>query len=360
MEEIIHQDASTKKRVLALLIDYFLLVIGNVIFYFLIVSQIANTLPIMKDLSNAFYNSYNEVEEIIEESKLDSISSLNYLKMSVKTRLGESYFVDTEYELLGSLNKENDPIYFYLNNYKSENISSYLNNDINLESYLNKIEKSSFFDMSQDNYYLLKEDIAIKVGDYLFNDNQVFKNEYESLYSFIVNNFNDCSLDLRENNSLYLNSYSLLNSSSNSIRGANFIELNISFVFSFLFIYLLTFLLNKKHKSLGLIAMKLTYDFSKKPSKTKLFLKVLLAFILTYSSIFLSLFLTSGASYGQVIMFDLNGFYLALLLLVFSLLISLFSFILEFLPIAKSSLSDYFLSFKIKDETLVEENESSR
>ena len=102
------------------------------------------------------------------------------------------------------------------------------------------------------------------------------------------------------------------------------------------------------------------YDFSKKPSKTKLFLKVLLTFILTYSSIFLSLFLTSGTSYGQVIMFDLNGFYLVLLLLVFSLLISLFSFILEFLPIAKSSLSDYFLSFKIKDETLVEENESSR
>ena len=123
--------------------------------------------------------------------------------------------------------------------------------------------------MSQDNYYLLKEEIAIKAGDYLFNDNQVFKNEYESLYSFILNNFNDCSLDLRENNSLYLNSYSLLNSSSNSIRGANFIELNISFVFSFLFIYLLTFLLNKKHKSLGLVAMKLTYDFSQKPSKNE-------------------------------------------------------------------------------------------
>ena len=102
------------------------------------------------------------------------------------------------------------------------------------------------------------------------------------------------------------------------------------------------------------------YDFSKKPSKTKLFLKVLLTFILTYSSIFLSLFLTSGTSYGQVIMFDLNGFYLVLLLLVFSLLISLFSFILEFLPFSKSSLSDYFLSFKIKDETLVEENESRR
>ena len=72
MKEIVHQDASTKKRVLALLIDYFLLVIGNVIFYFLVVSQIANALPIMKDLSNAFYNSYNEVEEIIEESKLNT------------------------------------------------------------------------------------------------------------------------------------------------------------------------------------------------------------------------------------------------------------------------------------------------
>ena len=55
MEEIVHQDASTKKRVFALLIDYFLLVVGNVIFYFILVSQVANALPLMKELSNSFY-----------------------------------------------------------------------------------------------------------------------------------------------------------------------------------------------------------------------------------------------------------------------------------------------------------------
>ena len=106
--------------------------------------------------------------------------------------------------------------------------------------------------------------------------------------------------------------------------------------------------------------MKITPVSIKKPCKTQLFIKFLAVFILTYSSIFFSLFLTSGTSYGQVLMLDLNGFYLVLLLLVFSLLVSLFSFLLEFLPFSKSSLSDYFSGYKMKDDLLVEENESSR
>ena len=214
--------------------------------------------------------------------------------------------------------------------------------------------------MTSDNYYLLKEEVASHIGDYLFNNNQVFKEEYDSFYEFTINNFSKASSDLRENNLTYLNSFNELNIKSNEIRCANFVEINISFVFSYILIFILPFIINKKHKSLGEIAMKITPVSIKKPCKIQLFIKSITVFILTYSSIFFSLFLTSGTSYGQVLMLDLNGFYLVLLLLVFSLLVSLFSFILEFLPFSKSSLSDYFSGYKMKDDLLVEENESSR
>ena len=360
MEEIVHQDASTKKRVFALLIDYFLLVVGNVIFYFILVSQVANALPLMKELSNSFYESYTTTNQIIEDSKLDTITSSNYIKMSVKTTLGEKYYLTTEYDLLASLNKSNDPIYYYLNEYKVNHLDEYQDDSFTLNNYLNDIKSSNYYDMTSDNYYLLKEEVASHIGDYLFNNNLVFKEEYDSFYEFTINNFSKASSDLRENNLTYLNSFNELNIKSNEIRCANFIEINISFVFSYVLIFILPFFINKKHKSLGAIAMKITPVSIKKPCKIQLFIKSITVFILTYSSIFFSLFLTSGTSYGQVLMLDLNGFYLVLLLLVFSLLVSLFSFILEFLPFSKSSLSDYFSGYKMKDDLLVEENESSR
>ena len=233
MEEIVHQDASTKKRVFALLIDYFLLVVGNVIFYFILVSQVANALPLMKELSNSFYESYTTTNQIIEESKLDTITSSNYIKMSVKTTLGEKYYLTTEYDLLASLNKSNDPIYYYLNEYKVNHLDEYQDDSFTLNNYLNDIKSSNYYDMTSDNYYLLKEEVASHIGDYLFNNNQVFKEEYDSFYEFTINNFSKASSDLRENNLTYLNSFNELNIKSNEIRCANFIEINISFIFTF-------------------------------------------------------------------------------------------------------------------------------
>ena len=360
MEKIIHQDALTKKRVFALLIDYFLLVVGNVIFYFILVSQVANSLPIMKNLSNDFYTSYNKTQEIIEESKLDTLTPTNYLKMSIKTSLGEKYFLTTDYDLTGTLTKENDPVYYYLNVYKTSHLDEYQDDSLSLDSYLEDIKLSNYFDLTSDNYYLLKEAVAIKIGDYVFNDNQVFKDEYDIFYSFISENINEASRDIRENNLSYVKSFNLLNTKSNEIRIANFIEVNISFVFSYILIFILPFFINKKHKSLGTIVMKISPTSIRKPCKTQLFLKTSTFLVCTYSSLFISLFLTSGTSYGQILMLDLNGFYLVILLLLFSVLVSLFSVILEFLPFAKSSLSDYLSGYRMKDDLLVEENESSR
>ena len=180
MEEIVHQDASTKKRVFALLINYFLLVVGNVIFYFILVSQVANALPLMKELSNSFYESYTTTNQIIEDSKLDSITSSNYIKMSVKTTLGEKYYLTTEYDLLASLNKTNDPIYYYLNEYKIKS------NNLDFEYNNRKAELEQEF---QDKEFDIEYKYKKKIKSLEKENNRLYKiidKFYETVEKFIV------------------------------------------------------------------------------------------------------------------------------------------------------------------------------
>ena len=188
-QNLTHQEASTKKRVFSLLIDYFLLVVANVIFYFLLVSQVANNLPFVKDISSEFYSSYDSVETLIDESKLNSLTKENYIKMSVKSSLGEDYYPLASYDQVSFLTKENDSLYYYFYVFKEENIDDYLDGDFTKNDYLLNIEKSNYFDV-QDDYYVLKEEEAVKLGDYLFNNNEVFLDEYNSFSNFINEQFN--------------------------------------------------------------------------------------------------------------------------------------------------------------------------
>lgn len=350
-----YQKAETKKRVFSVLIDYFLLTIGTVIFYFVLVMQVANTLPISKNISENFYTNYSNINTILEESHLDSIKPESYLNMAVKSSLGEEYYPTTEYDLLANLNKETDPIYYYLSTYKEDEKTSYVGLSFNVENYINDLTNSSYFER-QDDYIKLNEDIAKRVGDYLFYDNENMKDDYNNLLSFINEEFVKARNDLANNNINYKNSIEKLNQASNDALTMNFVNLNISFFLSFLLITLIPILVNKKHKSLGNIVMKISPIYYEKGCKTKLFIKLLTTFVASYSSIFIASLLTSGRSFAQLLMLNLFNINFVLILFIFEILITIFSFILEFLKISEGSLSDYFAGIRYTDDMKAEVN----
>lgn len=357
MEELVHQKASTKKRIFSVLIDYFLVMVLTVILYFILVSQVANIIPSFKEISNNFYQSYETLSTLVDDSKLNTLTSDSFIKMSIKSTLGEDYFYTNEYNMINPLSKDNDSLYYYFSTFKEEHHDEYTNiNSVNLNYLFNYFSSANFYHLEND-YYVLNEEIALKVGDFLFNANDSNKNSYNELNKYIDEIFNFSVNDLKENNLVYKTNYTNINNLSNSITIINFLEINISFVLSYIIAICLPLLINKKHKSLGDIIMKISPKFKKKTCKNQLFIKLITFIFVAYSSIFISLILTSGTSYGQILISNLSGFYYVLFILVLSIMISLFSLLLEFLPFSKSSLSDYFASIIKEDDLRLIKNE---
>lgn len=350
-----YQKAETKKRVFSVFIDYFLLTIGTVIFYFLLVMQVANTLPISKNISENFYTNYSHINTILEESHLDSINPESYLKMAIKSSLGEDYYPTSEYNLIADLNMETDPIHYYLSTFKEEEKDNYEDFSFDVDTYIKDLINSSYF-LSQETYIKLDENVAKRVGDYLFYGNQNMKEDYNALFSFINEEFNKARSDLAENNTSYKNSLDKLNQASNDALTMNFVNLNISLLLSYILIILLPILVSKKHKSLGNIVMKISPIYNEKGRKTRLFVKLIFSFAASYSSIFLASLLTSGRSFGQLLMLNLFNINFVLILFIFGVLLTIFSFILEFLKISEGSLSDYFAGIRYTDDMKAEVN----
>lgn len=357
MEELIHQKASNKKRIFSVLIDYFLVMVLTVILYFVLVSQIANTLPSFKEISNNFYYSYDVLSSLVEESKLSNLTSDSFIKMGIKSSLGEEYFYTNEYDMINPLSKDNDSLYYYFSTFKEKHREEYTNlNEVNLNYLINYFSSSNYYHLEK-NYYVLNQEIALKVGDYLFNENISNKTSYDEVNNFINDILNFAITDLKEYNSAYKTNYANINDLSNSITIINFLEINISFISSYIITICIPLLINKKHKSIGDIIMKISPRLSQKHCKIKLFVKIITFLFVVYSSVFISLILTSGTSYGQILISSFNGFYYVLFILVLAILISLFSLVLEFLPFSKSSLSDYFASIIKEDDLRLIKNE---
>ncbi len=244
--------ASRKCRILSMLIDYFLIVVLGITLYFVLVNPVSNKIKIVEQNSSTFYTSYIGLKKIEDETKLESLNEDSYLKMMVKGTLGEGYYKSRNYEEIVPLNETNDIIFNYYYTYKVNNSSNYESSNYD---FLTEINKYQMFEI-KDNYYNLKEDEALKIGDYLFNKNESFIKKYNETKEIAKNIIIDARRDLKTNNNNYKKLQSDLSESSKTGENIAFIKCVISYLISFTALEIIFYFIFHK-RTIGSKTMKL-------------------------------------------------------------------------------------------------------
>ena len=320
---------SSKKKILSYLIDYFMVIIFTVIINLISINFILNNIPSVKENNSNFYTQYEINEKVIEDSYLNDFNSNNYLMMLVRSSLDESNFPGTDFSKVLPLSKENDPFYLYYFKYKNSNLDLYKNNDnYNPSLYYETLNKSNYFIFSND-YYMLKEDVALKVGDNIFNkssSNETLKSE---VLNIINNIYNESTNDLKANNITYINSLNLLEKSANLTKNYNLINLSASYLVGYLIYFLLLPFINKNHKTVSMIIFKSYKEYKFKSKTLSLILLNIVRFIIFYSSILISGYLSLGDSMTLILFNEFNNIYYLLFIILFTLLLYIFSLLIS-------------------------------
>ncbi len=344
---------SSKKKILSYLIDYFMVIIFTVIINLISINFILNNIPSVKESNSNFYTQYAINEKVIEDSYLNDFNSNNYLMMLVRSSLDDSNFPGTDFSKVLPLSKENDPFYLYYFKYKDSNLDLYKNNDnYNPSLYYETLNKSDYFIFNND-YYALKEDVALKVGDNIFNkssSNETLKSEVLNVINKI---YNEATNDLKANNITYINSLNLLEKSANLTKNYNLINLSISYLVGYLIYFLILPFINKNHKTVSMIIFK-SYKEYKYESKTlSLVLLNIVRFIIFYSSILISGYLSLGYSMTLILFNEFNNIYYLLFIILFTLLLYIFSLLISLIKPLNQNFEDKLSGIIYKDETKV-------
>ena len=344
---------SSKKKVLSYLIDYFMVIIFTIIINLISINFILNNIPSVKENNSNFYTQYEINEKVIEDSYLNDFNSDNYLMMLVRSSLNETNFPGTDFSKVLPLAKENDPFYLYYFKYKENNLNLYKNND-NYEpsNYYESLNKSNYF-IFNDDYYALKEEVALKVGDNIFNksnSNETLKSE---ILNIINNIYMETSNDLKNNNISYINSLDLLEKSANLSKNYNLINLSTSYFLGYLVYFLLLPFINKNHKTVSMIIFKSYKEYKFKSKTLSLILLNIVRFIIFYSSILISGYLSLGDSMTLILFNEFNGIYYLLFIILFTLLLYIFSLLISLIKPLNQNFEDKISGIIYKDETKV-------
>ncbi len=314
--------ASRKNRILSMLIDYFLIVVLGITLYFTLVNPVSNKIKIVEQNSSTFYTSYIGLKKIEDETKLESFNEDSYLKMMVKGTLGEGYYKSRNYEEIVPLNETNDIIFNYYYTYKVNNSSNYESSNYD---FLTEINKYQMFEI-KDNYYNLKEDEALKIGDYLFNKNESFIKKYNETKEIAKNIIIDARRDLKTNNN-YKKLQSDLSESSKTGENIAFIKCVISYLISFTALEIIFYFIFRK-RTIGSKTMKLKEISINKNKVYPIIINKISRFITFASSLFIILGVISQNSFLLILFLPLGNFYFYLFLFIVLVLLTLFDFIL--------------------------------
>lgn len=314
--------ASRKNRILSMLIDYFLIVVLGITLYFTLVNPASNKIKIVEQNSSTFYTSYIGLKKIEDETKLESFNEDSYLKMMVKGTLGEGYYKSRNYEEIVPLNETNDIIFNYYYTYKVNNSSNYESSNYD---FLTEINKYQMFEI-KDNYYNLKEDEALKIGDYLFNKNESFIKKYNETKEIAKNIIIDARRDLKTNNN-YKKLQSDLSESSKTGENIAFIKCVISYLISFTALEIIFYFIFRK-RTIGSKIMKLKEISINKNKVYPIIINKISRFITFASSLFIILGVISQNSFLLILFLPLGNFYFYLFLFIVLVLLTLFDFIL--------------------------------
>lgn len=315
--------ASRKSRILSMLIDYFLIVVLGITLYFVLVNPVSNKIKIVEENSATFYTSYIELKKIEDDTKLESFNEDSYLKMMVKGTLGEGFYKSGNYDEVVPLNKTNDIIFNYYYTYKVNNSSNYESSSFD---FLTDIIKYQIFE-SKDNYYNLKEEEALKIGDYLFNKNESFVRNYKDTKVILKKFIDDARKDLKTNNNYYKKLQNDINESSKIGENVAFIKCVISYVISFIVLEIIFYFLFSK-RSIGSKAMKLKEININKNKVYPIIINKISRFMTFGSSLFIILGVISQNSFLLILFLPLGNFYFYLFLFIILVLLTLLDSIL--------------------------------
>ena len=344
---------SSKKKILSYLIDYFMVIIFTVIINLISINFILNNIPSVKENNSNFYTQYEINEKVIEDSYLNDFNSNNYLMMLVRSSLDESNFPGTDFSKVLPLSKENDPFYLYYFKYKNSNLDLYKNNDnYNPSLYYETLNKSNYFIFSND-YYMLKEDVALKVGDNIFNKTNSNENLKKDVVNVINNIYSAATNDIKVNNKTYIDSLNLLEKSANLTKNYNLINLSASYLVAYLIYFLLLPFINKDHKTVSMIIFKSYKEYKFKSKTLSLILLNIVRFIIFYSSILISGYLSLGDSMTLILFNEFNNIYYLLFIILFTLLLYIFSLLISLIKPLNQNLEDKLSGIIYKDETKV-------
>ena len=360
--QIKRKNLPRKERIFSRFLDYFLILVGTIFLELSIVSPLINNVDYIKKNNENFYVTYNEQEKIISETRINDVSIDSFLAMAIKAKLEDkNYFLDTNFVNINPLTKDNDVVYFYFTDYKVNHIENYLDSaSYNVLDFLKNLQNSTIFEKNED-YYSIKEDVAISVGDYIFNNNPSKINTYNEAFKETQNLFLLVSDDLKINNKIYSRNEQILEESSKIALSISFVSFLISFTISYLIFSVLIVLVNKKHKSVGNYVFKIEPYFKSNKIKS-LTIRSLIDFFVFASSIFLSILIIKPNVFIQMFLLNINGFYYFVFILIFCVLLTILSLVLSLNSKVNASLSDIFANtyFKNIGEEIKEDGEVSK
>ena len=200
---------------------------------------------------------------------------------------------------------------------------------------------------------MLKEDVALKVGDNIFNkssSNETLKSE---VLNVINNIYNEATNDLKANNTTYINSLNLLEKSANLTKNYNLINLSASYLVAYLIYFLLLPFINKDRKVVSMIIFKSYKEYKFKSKTLSLVLLNIVRFIIFYSSILISGYLSLGDSMTLILFNEFNNIYYLLFIILFTLLLYIFSLLISLLKPLNQNFEDKLSGIIYKDETKV-------
>ncbi|MFA6666947.1 MAG: hypothetical protein WCS51_01070 [Bacilli bacterium] len=369
--------SSNGKKFLGYTFDYMITLVFLITFYVL-VNLIGSSIPYVKNTRSTLATSQGELYSFVENTylgELDESGSLKdssdmadqYVKSSVLYTLKLSGLSDVEisytsYKDVKPITPETDKLFMYYTEYKPNKLGEYSsapseNKDAyGKEYYLNNILKTTENNYFEDSDYpYIKIDIAKSIDNYFREENySVGKTAYTTIYNAYYDGYSNAIDEVTTYNS----SYVLLNETFESYRlnlfNVQVLEILISYILGFLCSFLLPILIFKDGRTFGFRVLKQVFtdvDNLRVNWKNNL-VKGLIEFVMQFWVIDLFCLVLFSSSGVYIMMHPLFGTISIFYISIFSLILTICSFILVFINKDKKQTISEFLSREVLKDTM--------
>lgn len=379
-----NEKAKTSKKIYAYLIDFFLEIILIMFFLGAVFTPILNSTSYGKTSQEGVYNSTAKLQEITIKSGLSKVDENNeniiltseeladdYVKRTlntyfyinnievngVKFGINQTIFVENEDNFKG------DPISYYFLNFKKENKIAVSNDDFDYESYfyndvIGSERSDKFFQVySEKPYRILNDEAANYLKKYIFenDDTDLPTTYYKDLISLFSEVRQKGIEELENNYQPYLDEIQNYLIHYENYANILILDIFLSYLTAHIILFLVFPLIFKSNITIGKRAFKLIYI--KKDGKDVPFYYSIFNFLITLLKNIYAIILPIFFMYGTlgILTYPIIGSLNLFQFVIFSILLSLLSFIFSLFNKNHDSIEDFSLSLSLvlKDSTFI-------